>query len=96
MQAPMISTVAATIQISIAPVFLLAGIAGILKDCDRANAAAVAGSAHRAASVAAAARGDYVGTHWLASFALLADGGLPGPGPVVRPTDPESAQGSLI
>jgi hypothetical protein len=30
MQAPMISTVAATIQISIAPVFLLAGIAGIL------------------------------------------------------------------
>ncbi len=30
MQAPMISTVAATIQISIAPVFLLAGIAGVL------------------------------------------------------------------
>jgi hypothetical protein len=62
----------------------------------QADAAAVAGSAHRAASVAAAAGGDYVGTHWLASFALLADGGLPGPGPVARPADPESAQGSPI
>ena len=33
---------------------------------------AAAIDAHRAASVPAATDGDYVGTHWLASFALLA------------------------
>ncbi|MFN7751878.1 MAG: DUF2891 family protein [Pseudomonadota bacterium] len=42
-------------------------------------------AAHRAASMGAAGEGDYVGTHWLASFALLADGGLGGPGGVGRP-----------
>ena len=46
-----------------------------------AGAVRVAIAAHREASAAAAGEGDYVGTHWLASFALLADGGVAGPGP---------------
>jgi len=37
--------------------------------------AAAAAEAHLRASLAAATGGDYVGTHWLASFALLAHGG---------------------
>jgi len=40
----------------------------------RASAAAAA-EAHLRASLVAATAGDYVGTHWLASFALLAQGG---------------------
>ena len=39
------------------------------------EAAARAARAHLQASLAAATEGDYVGTHWLASFALLAAGG---------------------
>jgi hypothetical protein len=34
--------------------------------------AARAAATHLGASLAAATEGDYVGTHWLASFALLA------------------------
>lgn len=43
----------------------------ILPDEDRALAAGAV-DAHVAASLAAASEGDYVGKHWLASFALLA------------------------
>ena len=39
--------------------------------------AARAATAHLRASLAAATEGDYAGTHWLASFALLAAGGEP-------------------
>jgi len=46
-------------------------LAPALPDTLRAQAANAA-SAHLAASLAAATAGDYVGTHWLASFALLA------------------------
>ena len=40
--------------------------------------------AHLATSLSAATAGDYVGTHWLASFALLALDERPGPEPGVR------------
>lgn len=43
----------------------------------RRAAAALAADAHLQASLAAATEGDYVGTHWLASFALLAASGDP-------------------
>lgn len=39
------------------------------------DTAALAATAHLRASLAAAVEGDYVGTHWLASFALLATAG---------------------
>jgi hypothetical protein len=39
--------------------------------------AAHAAQEHLRASLAAATEGDYAGTHWLASFALLAAGGEP-------------------
>ncbi len=41
-------------------------------DRDSKTAVATAIEAHLAASLRAASQGDYVGTHWLASFALLA------------------------
>ena len=40
--------------------------------------------AHLATSLSAATAGDYVGTHWLASFALLALDERPGREPSVR------------
>lgn len=44
----------------------------------RQATAAQAADAHQRVSLAAATEGDYVGTHWLASFALLAAGGESG------------------
>jgi len=50
---------------------LLDGLPDAVSDCTRADIERAI-DAHLAASLPYAAQGEYVGTHWLASFALLA------------------------